>query len=67
MEGTMSAPNTDVEKQGRRHLPALGGITAAIAVATVLLLGYLFILAERGGTPGESGPAVTAPAPDVDG
>ncbi|MBS0123576.1 hypothetical protein [Thetidibacter halocola] len=57
----MSAPDTNLDKQTRRHRPALAGIALAVAVAGLMLAGYLIILAERGNTPGEE-PAITAPA-----
>lgn len=40
----MSAPNTNVEKQARRHRPALIGITAAIVFAAVLFVVWLFFI-----------------------
>ncbi len=36
----MSAPNTNIETQQRRHRPVLGGIGFALVFAAVLLLGY---------------------------
>lgn len=50
----MSAPNTDVEKQEKRHRTPLGlGIGATIAWAAVLLLGLLLFIAFQGNDPGD--------------
>jgi hypothetical protein len=38
----MSAPDTNIEKQTRRHKPALFGIFAAIAVGGLLFLTIFF-------------------------
>lgn len=37
----MSAPNTNVETQEKRHRPSLGGMSIAVGVAALLLLGWL--------------------------
>lgn len=34
----MSAPKTNIEKQKRRHWPAILGIAAALAIVVVVLL-----------------------------
>ncbi|SHG78854.1 hypothetical protein [Marivita hallyeonensis] len=44
----MTAPSTNIEKQKKRHRPALLGMAAVVIFAGVLLLGYLTVLAERG-------------------
>lgn len=41
----MSAPNTNLEKQEKRHAGPLIGITAGIAFVAVILLGYIFFIA----------------------
>ncbi|MGS4948204.1 hypothetical protein ACVDG3_22320 [Meridianimarinicoccus sp. RP-17] len=35
----MSAPKTNIEKQKRRHWPAILGIAAAVAIVVAILLG----------------------------
>lgn len=47
----MSAPNTDPEKQVKRHRPSLVAIAAAAGLALVLLVGLLTFIADDGGTP----------------
>lgn len=39
---TMSSPKTDLEKQKRRHIGPLAGITIALGVALALFVAYLF-------------------------
>ena len=58
----MSAPTTNVEKQAKRHRPAIWGIIAAGVFATVLFLAYLANLAAEGNEPGEetTNPAAAA-------
>ena len=46
--------NTNVEKQAKRHSPALIGIAGSIAVALLLFLGYFFIATDPEDTPAES-------------
>jgi hypothetical protein len=53
--------NTNVEKQAKRHSPALIGIAAAVAFALLLFLGYFFIATDPEETPAEE---VVAPAAD---
>ncbi|MCR9108863.1 hypothetical protein [Marivita sp. XM-24bin2] len=55
----MSAPSTNVEKQTKRHRPAIWGIVAAIVFAAILFFAYLANLAAQGNEPGED---ATAPA-----
>jgi hypothetical protein len=47
----MSAPDTEIKTQRKRHFGALAGMAAAVVFAGVLLVGYLIILAERGDAP----------------
>jgi hypothetical protein len=47
----MSAPDTNLKTQRKRHIGALAGIGAAVAFAAVLFAGYLMIIAERGDPP----------------
>lgn len=47
----MSAPDTEPEKQAKRHRPSLIAIAAAVVLALILLLGFLTLVVERGGTP----------------
>ncbi len=56
----MSAPNTDVENEERKHKPALLGIKGAMIFAGALLLGLVTWLSYQGNEPGE-------PAAHVDG
>lgn len=50
----MSAPNTNIEKQERRHRGPLTGMWIAVAFAVVLFIGWLvwmFALADPAGEP----------------
>ncbi|WP_439154846.1 hypothetical protein [Yoonia sp.] len=47
----MSAPDSEPEKQVKRHRPSLFAIAAAVVVALALLLGFLTVVVERGATP----------------
>ena len=47
----MSAPDTNLEKQTKRHSPALAGMGIAAAFAAILFAGFLLIVAERGDAP----------------
>lgn len=44
----MSAPQTNVEKQTKRHRPALWGMAAVVVFASVLFFIYLAVVVERG-------------------
>ena len=57
----MSAPQTNIEKQQRRHVGPLVGITACLIFAGVIYLAFTFFMA---GEPGE-GEADVVPSPDV--
>ncbi|KNG93231.1 hypothetical protein [Pseudaestuariivita atlantica] len=61
----MSASNTNIEKQTRRHIGPLAGIAACLLFVGVLYLGYVLILAERGTTPVEGGSETEQVAPGV--
>ena len=47
----MSAPDTDPEKQVKRHRPSLIGIAAVVALALVLLFAFVTFVVDRGGVP----------------
>lgn len=49
----MSAPSTNVEKQKKRHRPAIWGMIAGGIFAAALFLAYLANLAAQGNEPGE--------------
>ena len=58
----MSAPETNVEKQKKRHRPVLLGFAIAAAFVAVLYFAYLANLAVQGNEPGtaeEDGAAST--------
>ena len=42
----MSAPDTDVEKQAKRHAGPIIGITAGLIFGTIILVAYLFFIAS---------------------
>ena len=54
----MSAPDTNVEKQVKRHNTPLTGMAVAGGFAAILLLGLLIWLSANGNTPEETGPQV---------
>ena len=47
----MSAPDTNTERQAKRHRPALVGMAVAVLVALALLFAYSIYVAEDGNTP----------------
>ena len=47
----MSAPDTNLETQEKRHKPALMGIKGVVVFALALLLGLLAWLSYQGQTP----------------
>ena len=57
----MSPPDTNVRKQRRRHVPALAGISAALAIA--LIAGVVLLVRDR--IPAEE-QATPVPAPEAD-
>ena len=59
----MSAPDTNLEKQARRHKGPLWGMLTGVAVVALLLLGYLIWVAEEGDTPGDTRSEAPASAP----
>lgn len=48
----MSAPNTDPEKQAKRHKGPLGGLTLVVTFALVLLIGLAIYVTYKSNTPG---------------
>lgn len=42
----MSAPDTDVEKQAKRHAGPIIGIAAGLTFAAILLVAYLFYVSS---------------------
>ncbi|QFU09244.1 hypothetical protein PARPLA_02434 [Rhodobacteraceae bacterium THAF1] len=52
----MSAPNTDVEKQKRRHKTPLMGMAWMIVWAVVLLIGLIVYITMTGNEPGDDTP-----------
>lgn len=60
----MSAPNTNIDKQTRRHRPALWGIGAVGGLAALLFFGYLAVVTEpvADSVNGQSGAATEAPS-----
>ncbi|MGR3501839.1 hypothetical protein [Pseudaestuariivita sp.] len=62
----MSASETNIEKQTKRHIGPLAGMALCATFVALLYLGYILLLAERGQEPreateGAEGAAVTAP------
>lgn len=55
----MSAPNTDPEKQAKRHKGPLSGIILVVVFAIVLLIGLAIYVTYRGNTPGNDQPIGT--------
>lgn len=47
----MSAPQTDPEKQAKRHRPSLLAIAIVVAFALVLLFALITVVVDRGGAP----------------
>ncbi|MBF9036634.1 hypothetical protein HKCCE2091_20555 [Rhodobacterales bacterium HKCCE2091] len=58
----MSAPDTDVEKQERRHKPVLVVLRGLIAAAVIALLGYVVWSMTSGGPEAAHQENVVAPA-----
>jgi hypothetical protein len=57
----MSAPDTNVEKQARRHKPALYGIALAVLVAVVAIIVFA---TSDGLNPADQAAPATVPAAD---
>ncbi len=47
----MSAPDTNVEKQAKRHRPALFGLIGAVGLAAILFLVFLAWISLSGDAP----------------
>lgn len=69
----MSAPDTNLKKQKRRHFGPIAGISAVLAIVAVMFLGYLAYNASGDppapaseSEPGAGLPAETAPATPQD-
>ncbi len=64
----MSAPDTNIEKQTKRHIGPLGGIALALVTVGLLYFGYVAFLSANGTPPegaavqidGRTGEAVAA-------
>lgn len=54
----MSAPSTDVEKQSKRHRPAMWGISIVLGMTALLFLAYIANLSAQGNQPGETPAAI---------
>lgn len=54
----MSAPDTNVEKQEKKHKVPLVGMVAVVGFALVLLLGLVFFVFADGEEPDAAGPQV---------
>ena len=50
----MAPHDTNVEKEAKRHSPAMIAIAGSVAVALLLFLGYFFIATDSEETPAES-------------
>ena len=53
----MSASNTNIEKQAKRHLGPLFGIAMAVIWAAVLFAGFMIWTAYQGDNPNAQSPA----------
>ena len=47
----MSAPDTDPEKQVKRHRPSLIGMGVVVVLALAMLLALITFVVDRGGVP----------------
>lgn len=56
----MSAPDTNLERQKKRHGFPIKGIALVLGFVAILFLAYLMVVAERGDSPAEEGAAATA-------
>lgn len=56
----MSAPDTNIEKQKRRHRGPLVGMAIGVGFALLLLLGLISWLAANGESPAETGTRIDA-------
>jgi len=62
----MSAPDTNLEKQKKRHKGPLAGIAAVVAFALVLLAGWIAWEAYYGETPRDATPAEGVIPPETE-
>ncbi|SIN86350.1 hypothetical protein [Vannielia litorea] len=62
----MSAPDTNIEKQTKRHSGPLLGIALAVGVGVLAIAAWLLWAADEGNTPRDATPegGVIAPAGD---
>ena len=58
---TMSAPQTNLEKQKRWHRGPLVGMAAVVLIVLGLFAGWLVFLADDSVEPGDENKAVSAP------
>lgn len=56
----MSAPSTNVEKQERRHKPVLTVLRGLIALAALILIGFIALQVIGSGDTAEEGRAAPA-------
>ncbi len=64
----MSPPDTDIEKQERRHRPALWGIAIAIILGFVFFASRTMLTVENADTDEQTDDSgVTAPASEAEG
>ncbi|EAR52615.1 hypothetical protein OG2516_05888 [Oceanicola granulosus HTCC2516] len=47
----MSAPDTDVEKQAKRHRPALGGMAIVLLFVALITIAFSFWIFAQGESP----------------
>lgn len=60
----MSAPQTNIERQKRRHKGPLIGMIAAVVLALGLFFAFTIYTAQERQTPGVQTPGVTTPSTD---
>ncbi len=60
----MSAPDTNVEKQERRHKTPLTALKGSVVIAVLLLVGFMFYTAAQSGDGQDA--AITDTVPTVD-
>ncbi len=61
----MSAPDTNIEKQERRHKPSLLGIRGILVIVALLTIAFVFYYAINSTGPDEREGMNGAPASDV--
>jgi len=59
----MSAPNTNIESQERRHWPSLLGIAISALVGAALGAAIMFAAVTRGNDPAGAGPQIEGDTP----